>query len=141
MIPPEIVVDASVALKWLIPEPDTDKALALHQSRLFAPSFLLTECGNALWSRVQRGLMSEIEASEGLMELNGIPVTLAMLETLNNKALSLAMTLKHPIYDCLYLSLAMDLDIPLVTADQRFLKALQPHAPLAARVMHLADLP
>ncbi len=141
MIPPEAVVDASVALKWIIPEPDTEKALALYQARLFAPSFLLTECGNALWSRVQRGLMSAQEAANGLAELGNVPVTMALLETLNASALDLALHLKHPIYDCLYLALAIDFDIPLVTADQRFLKALRPHPAFSARVMHLADLP
>jgi predicted nucleic acid-binding protein len=108
---------------------------------LFAPDFLLTECGSVLWGKAQRRLITIQEAETRLLELQTFPVTLSAGLNLVAPALKLALKIGHPIYDCIYLALAEELDVPLVTADQRFLKALQPHPPLAARVMHLADLP
>lgn len=141
MILSAAIIDASVALKWAMPEPDSDKAHALRAGALFAPDLLLVECGNALWSASRRGIISALDAEKRLQKMSELPIGLTAADTLAKSALPLALTLDHPIYDCIYLALAVDLDIPLVTADQRFLKALQPHPPLAARVIHLADLP
>jgi predicted nucleic acid-binding protein len=45
-------------------------------------------------------------------------------------ACRLAIDLNHPAYDCFYLAMAIAEDIPLVTADRRFLTACMasPHA-------------
>ncbi|MGJ3628099.1 type II toxin-antitoxin system VapC family toxin [Sphingomonas sp. MMS24-JH45] len=51
-----MVIDASVAVKWFVPEEDSDRAfkiVALHQ--LCAPSLLRTEVGNAIWKKLRRG--------------------------------------------------------------------------------------
>ena len=54
------VVDASVAIKWVVAEDDSAQALALRKnSRLIAPDLLVAECANILWKKVQRG---EIES-------------------------------------------------------------------------------
>ncbi|MEB2846263.1 hypothetical protein GAO09_06440 [Rhizobiales bacterium RZME27] len=69
------MVDASVAIKWVVDEIGTDKALALRgNTRLLAPELLLAECANILWKKVRRG---ELTASEGrfaamLMQSTGI---------------------------------------------------------------------
>ena len=42
-----LVVDASVATKWLLPEPDSDQALRVRAERLVAPPLFRLECGNA----------------------------------------------------------------------------------------------
>lgn len=140
MIPSSAVVDASVALKWLLPEVLSDRAIALQSAILYAPDFLLTECANALWVRTRRGLMTGRDAEEGLAELSALPLTLMATSVLNASALSLSLELGHPIYDCLYLALAEQLEIPLVTADNRLLAAIGRVPRLAGRVTALADL-
>jgi predicted nucleic acid-binding protein len=45
----DLVVDASVAIKWVIEESGTPQALSLRRHRLFAPDLLMTECANVLW--------------------------------------------------------------------------------------------
>jgi predicted nucleic acid-binding protein len=52
-----IVVDASVALKWFLPEPDSAKAEELLGSHdiLVAPTLIVSEVCNAVWKRLRRG--------------------------------------------------------------------------------------
>jgi len=44
----DYVIDASVAIKWVVSEPGTQEALALRQHRLIAPDLLIAECANIL---------------------------------------------------------------------------------------------
>jgi predicted nucleic acid-binding protein len=52
-----IVVDASVALKWLLPEPDSALAerVASSDDPLIAPTLVVAEACNAVWKRLRRG--------------------------------------------------------------------------------------
>lgn len=59
----DYVIDASVAIKWVVSEPGTQEALALRQHRLIAPDLLIAECANILWKKVRR---QELLASEGI---------------------------------------------------------------------------
>jgi predicted nucleic acid-binding protein len=57
------VIDASVALKWVVEEDGTAEALALRRvARLIAPELIIPECANILWKKVQRGQISQHEA-------------------------------------------------------------------------------
>lgn len=63
-----LVVDASVALKWVLQEPDSDlaEALARTDETLLVPDFWLAEATNVLWLQVRRRLLTPDEAREGL---------------------------------------------------------------------------
>ena len=51
-----VIVDASVALKWVLTEDGTDRARALITQRpLAAPDLLWVECTNVLWVKARRG--------------------------------------------------------------------------------------
>ena len=57
------VVDASIAIKWVVEEAGTTQALALRKNaRLIAPDLLVAECANILWKKTQRGELSPEEA-------------------------------------------------------------------------------
>ena len=57
------VIDASVALKWVIEEDDSETAIALlTQDALAAPDLLVIECGNVLWAKARRGLLRREQA-------------------------------------------------------------------------------
>ncbi len=58
-----LVINASVAIKWVVEEPGTDKALELLAFRLSAPDLLIAECANILWKKVVRRELSAEEAS------------------------------------------------------------------------------
>ncbi len=115
-----VVIDASVALKWVLDEPGKDAADALLEEELIAPSLWLLEAANALWRRTQRGEISSEEARERLTELHNAPVTTTAIEDDLAAAADLANILAHPVYDCLYLAMAIRENTYVVTADLRF---------------------
>jgi predicted nucleic acid-binding protein len=87
---------------------------------LAAPSLWLIEAANALWRRSQRGELSSAEASERLAELLNAPVASSSSDSDLPAACELASALKHPVYDCLYLAMAIREQTFVVTADIRF---------------------
>jgi predicted nucleic acid-binding protein len=51
-----LVVDASVAVKWVLKEPDSDAARRIaEQAELLAPDLLWAELGSLLWRRQRQG--------------------------------------------------------------------------------------
>lgn len=121
-----IVVDASVAVKWVFDEEYGDEAAVLRKGSdvPIAPTLMLIEAGNALWRRVGRGELTADEAAEHLTVLKGLPVGYVEEQALVVPALALAAAMQHPIYDCIYLALALRHDIRLATADVRFARKL-----------------
>jgi predicted nucleic acid-binding protein len=115
-----IVVDASVALKWVLEEEGSNAAFELRTERLIAPVLWLAEASNALWRRARAGTVTAEQAARQFSELQRAPVTSISIESHLAKTLEFAMNLNHPIYDCLYLALAIDRDTYVVTADRRF---------------------
>jgi predicted nucleic acid-binding protein len=137
-----LVVDASVATKWLVPEDDSELADALLTStaQLHAPAFLAMEVANALWMKMRRGELDDAKAGASLDYLRRIPWASWQGEEPLPETLSLAKALDHAVYDCAYLALALHLDARYVTADQRFWRKTQGRPELAGRVLRLADL-
>lgn len=121
----KLVVDASVALKWLVPEEDSDVAdrLFTQNNDIHAPRLMVSEVTNALWRRATlQGLMDIQEAEARLESL----LSMAMIvwnsdEIVGVDALRIASMLRHPAYDCVYLALARRIGATLVTADERFM--------------------
>jgi predicted nucleic acid-binding protein len=118
-----VVVDASVALKWVLDEPGSVAAAALHDQQLIAPALWLVEAANALWRSVRLGQLTNDEAAERFAELLNAPVATLAIEPYVGQALDLATTIGHPVYDCLYLALAVHHQTYVVTADRRFASA------------------
>jgi predicted nucleic acid-binding protein len=119
------VVDASVAVKWVVEEDGTAYALALRQrAKLIAPELLVAECANILWKKVQRDELSKEEALLAARLLQGAEIELLPTRSLLEAAARIAIELDHPAYDCLYLALAIENDCRFVTADERFLRKL-----------------
>lgn len=115
------VVDASVAVKWLLRQPKSDRAYAaIKRFKLIAPSLILAEVGNALW-KYRRADMMPVEAVDAALDgfessfFESVPID----EATTAHALKIAMDLDHPIYDCYYLSLSKRYDIPLITDDSK----------------------
>jgi predicted nucleic acid-binding protein len=118
-----IVIDASVAVKWVLDEEDSDRAWALQNEELTAPSLWLMEAASTLWRRARNGEITGAEAAEFLADLEDGPIDTIPIEQDLAAALTLAHLLNHPPYDCLYLAAAVRLGALVVTSDRRFADA------------------
>ena len=118
-----LVIDASVAAKWVLPEVLWERADALRLSGepFIAPDLIFAEIGNALWKRAIQGEITAVIAVEALATATGLFSALAPMAALAGRAAEIAIAMKHPIYDCFYLALAERERAPLVTADKKLL--------------------
>jgi predicted nucleic acid-binding protein len=137
-----LVVDASVAVKWVLEEPlwEHARALLTSEAELVAPDFLVLDVANALWKRIRRGELDYTDAQLRIDTLiEGDP---EFFESgfLIRDALELAATLDHSVYDCLYLALAVHEGTQVMTADQRFHKRVEA-SEYAGFIRLLADQP
>jgi predicted nucleic acid-binding protein len=140
----DLVLDASIAIKWYIPEPLAAEARRFlsPQFRMHVPSFFAAECGNTIWKKVaQRRELDRDRGREILEELLAYPMQVHEAEGLIIPAYQLAHGVGNPklaVYDFVYPALAVALDCRLVTADRLFYDAIQP-TPLASRLLWVAD--
>jgi predicted nucleic acid-binding protein len=118
-----IVIDASVAVKWVLSESDSEAAVGLLSEHMIAPVLWLTEAANVLWRRARAGEITPEQADARLSELQNAPVASVPIEPHLGRALALAMEIGLPVYDCLYLALALRHDTHIVSADRRFTAA------------------
>ena len=123
------VVDASVTAKWYFFEPGRDAADQVLAARmagereLLAPDLIVPEFANVVWKRVRRRECSRAAAVEilGMWEVDR--PSLVPSAELVAQAFELTMALDQSVYDCLYLALALEIEAPLVTADQDLARA------------------
>ena len=120
------VVDASVAVKWFIHEPDRPAARRLLEpkSRLIAPDLIVAEVASAMWKRVVAGDGDARQAPLTAASLPRFFARLMPLAPLAARAVEIAAELRHPVYDCFYLALAESEEATLVTADRRLIGRL-----------------
>jgi predicted nucleic acid-binding protein len=136
------IIDASIAIKWVVEEDGTAHALALRRgSRLVAPDLLVAECANILWKKVQRGELTAEEADLAARLLERSDMELMPMRGLMQAATRIAVSVLHPAYDCIYLALALATQSRFVTADDRLIRKLQqqPDRALSEVVISLAD--
>ncbi|MYB54693.1 MAG: type II toxin-antitoxin system VapC family toxin [Acidobacteriia bacterium] len=121
-----VVVDASVAAKWLIAEADSEIAAMLLDGSfdLHAPRLLASEIGNMLWRQARKGSIDDYEAARLAAALLNMPVQWRDDERTCVEAVRIAVELGHPAYDCMYLALALLIGAKVVTADRRFVSAV-----------------
>jgi predicted nucleic acid-binding protein len=136
-----LVIDASVVVKWTLPEEDSEHALALHDAHLeqnwslLAPTLILTEVANAFWKR--RDQMDVEIAQEALSALLASGIELVPIEYLFAKAHRLACQHGRTVYDALYLALAQQRGCDFVTADERLYNAVKDQLPWVKWLRHI----
>lgn len=124
----DIVVDASVAVKWFVPEEDSELAdqLLNGDHRILAPRFLAVELVNAAWKNWRKNLLSADVVRDIAARHEDFIDEWRADETLLADATSLALALPHPLFDCLYLVLAQLTGTQVITADKRLLAIAPP---------------
>lgn len=135
------VVDASVAVKWLVPEEYADIAAALIEPfcQLVGPEFLAIEVANVGVQKYRRNELTLDEALQFGEKIRNFPVSFVKDIDLVADAARLATGYGRAIYDCLYVALAVREQCRLITADRRLYNALSPsHEDV---LLWIADLP
>lgn len=118
----DLVIDASVAVKWFVSEEAADQAdeVSASDHRLLAPRLILAEVANAFARKVTQELITALEAAEYVRTLPQFLAGLLDIDDLIEPALQNACNHRHPIYDFVYLEAARRRDTRMVTADQKF---------------------
>lgn len=126
------VLDASVALLWLVPETNAagvayaDAALeALKESQAMVPSLLALEVANVVAKVEFKGLVSEADSQRFITLLGrlNLVVDQATASQALGDTLNLARRYKLSAYDAAYLELALRKSLPLATLDAGLAKA------------------
>src|SRR5262245_43250920 len=115
-------LDASVAFKWEVPEPDSDKAnrlredfrLAVHE--LLAPDFFPQELAHALTRAERQGRITVGHAGIFWAEAMTTPPLLLPVTSLTPRAIEISSALRIGVYDCLYVALAEREGCEFITA-------------------------
>ena len=117
MAMPSLVIDPSIALKCLLPETDSEAALTvLDRAAVSAPEWLAAECAEVLAVRVKAGELPRETAAAALADLELMPIVWVRDATLTAKAFDIACEIDRPIQDCLYLALAVERTLQLLTS-------------------------
>ncbi len=136
------VVDASVAVKWMFPEPLAAEASRLQSPahRLHAPAFIEVELANVLWKKLRQELLTRAEADAFIAQLPNLPLARHADSVLVPSAFDLADRTGRSVYDSMYLALAIQMAGQMVTADDRLFNSLSNSA-YASFVIRLDSLP
>jgi predicted nucleic acid-binding protein len=135
-----LVVDASVAVRWYLPEKGAEQAAEIlsRPERLIAPELILAEIGSAVWKRVMK---DEVGLGLAMQIVTHAPQQFSALKPLDllaADAMRFAAELRHPIYGCFYLALAQREAATLVTVD-KLLGSLAGKAGLMVEVLAIRD--
>jgi len=130
-VPRQIVIDASVLIKYVVPESDSpatihmiDQLLLDDKATISIPDLLYIECANVLWKKVRRGEVDAQTAEDSLHDLTELECEVIPLSALSARALRLACDYGISAYDASYLALAEQVGTPLLTADERLVNCL-----------------
>jgi predicted nucleic acid-binding protein len=138
------VLDASVAFKWFVSEPDSAKAVRLRDEfraavhELLSPDIFPQELAHALTRAERQGRISVGDALRFWADAMTMPPVLSPSLPLTARAITISSSIRVGVHDCVYVALAEREGCKLVTADDRLVRNLQPHFRF---VRSLASLP
>jgi predicted nucleic acid-binding protein len=121
------VIDASVVVKWFVPEIHSDAARRLlglpHE--YVAPDLLFAETANTIWKKTRRGELTAEEGQQLVADIGQIAVETVSCRALAEDAHALASATGRTVYDSMYVALAVRLNTRAITADERLESALK----------------
>ncbi len=121
------VLDLNVALKWVIAEPHSDKAIRLREDyqngvhEFIAPESFLIECANALTKKERQKLVKDARTLWD--DIMGDAPILFPIRPMD-RAIEISLKTHHNFYDCLYVALAEREGCDLITGDDKLVKSL-----------------
>jgi predicted nucleic acid-binding protein len=136
------VADASVAVKWYVPQVRSEEALRVLEpgNEIHVPDLVYADVGDILRRKVRREEISAPEARRIAGAVLAAPLEVHASAVLLDGALEVALRTARTVYDGFYVALAVALSVPMVTADGRLLRALE-RSPFREHVVWVEDLP
>ena len=120
-----VVIDASVALKWFVPENLRQTAMdILHtEEHIAAPDLLIPDIAELVFEKAKRNEITGLQVATILSSLQSSGLELIPALDMCTRAVEIARTLDRPVYRCLYVAAAERLDTTFITADLPFCAA------------------
>lgn len=131
----KLVVDASVVIKWFLPEPLSVEARAILDDyeagtlSLSAPDLLNAEVGNIVWKKHRFQGLGDDDANAIIENFRKLTIEFTPTAEVLADAYNLAVTHQCTVYDSLYLALSIREACQFVTADERLVNAVKSALP------------
>jgi predicted nucleic acid-binding protein len=134
------VVDASVVVKWFVPEIHSDAArrLLVLPHEYVAPDLLFAETANTIWKKIRREELTAGEGQQLVADIGRIGLETVPCRALAEDTHALANATGRTVYDSMYVALAVRLNTRSITADERLEAALK-KIPAVARHIQLVQ--
>jgi len=138
------VIDSSVMVKWVLAEPDSDKAVRLRDDlrnsvhELLSPDIFTVEASHALTRAERQGRIAVGQARTLLLDILTTPPQVFPFQPFLLRAIDIASAVRVGVYDCIYVALAEQEKCELMTADATMVRALRPAFPF---IRPLASFP
>ena len=135
------VVDASVVIKWFVPEVHSDAARQLLQTtdQYLAPDLLFPEVGNVIWKKVRRDELSPRQGRDLALDISKVAVETVPARSLFEDACDMAIATGLTVYDATYVALAARLETKMITADERLVRTAASNRMIAGHVQHVRE--
>ena len=125
-----VVIDASVLIKFYVPEVLSDKASYLLDTvkegdfSLLAPDLIFSEAGNILWKKHRLKELTRSEVDEITDAIILLPVWAESSKSLLPLAVGIAMTYGITVYDATYVTVARIRETRMITADRKLFEKM-----------------
>ena len=138
------VLDSCVGIKWLLAEPDSDKALRLRDDfrsgmhELLVPDVYPVEVAHSLTRAERQGRITPAEGLTHFQDMIALLPDLHSYLPLLPRAYEISSAVRMGVYDCLYVALAERENCEFITADDKLIRNLQTLFPF---IVSLASKP
>jgi predicted nucleic acid-binding protein len=126
-----LVIDASVLIKFYVPEILSDRAqevmswVADGKLMLLAPDLLYPETGNILWKKQRLHELTPDEVEEIVDAITSLPIKIEYSRQIMPLSVSIALHSGITVYDAMYVAVAGIYETKMITADRRLVGALE----------------
>ena len=125
-----LVIDASVLIKFYVPEILSDKAeellnrVAQGDVMLLAPDLIYPETGSILWKKQRMKELTRPEVEEITDAIVSLPLNIEASKLLLPLAIDIGIAYRITVYDALYISMARVYETKMMTADRKLADAM-----------------